>query len=158
MSGAKKLLPLVVFLALALGVAALGSVFTSAGMPEWYASLEKPPFNPPSWVFAPVWTTLYVLMAVAAWLVWRRAGLETGGRALTAWAAQLALNLAWSGLFFALQTPAVALVEIVALWLAILATILLFHRHSRIAAWLMVPYLVWVSFAAALNFAIVRLN
>ena len=158
MSRTRSLLPLLGFVALTLGIAALGGVFTSMGQPAWYDTLQKPSFNPPSWVFGPVWTTLYVMMAVAAWLVWRKADGAAGRRAIVAWAVQLALNLGWSALFFALRSPAWALAEIVVLWLAILVTVILFFRHSRLAGWLMVPYLAWVSFAAVLNFAIVRLN
>jgi translocator protein len=146
------------FLAASFAVAAIGGTFTSAGMPEWYMSLEKPAFNPPSWVFGPVWTALYIMMAVAAWLVWKASGFRGAATALTLYFVQLALNLAWSGIFFGLRAPGWALVEIVALWIAILATIVLFFRHSRVAGWLMVPYLLWVSFAAVLNAAIWSLN
>jgi translocator protein len=156
--GAVSLLALVGFLAATFAVAGIGGVFTSMGMPEWYMSLEKPSFNPPSWIFGPVWTALYALMAVAAWLVWREAGFAGATAALAMFFVQLALNLAWSGIFFALRSPGWALAEIVVLWLAILATIVLFHRHSALAAWLLVPYLLWVSFAAVLNGAIWRLN
>lgn len=146
------------FLAASFVVAAIGGMLTSAGMPEWYMSLEKPAFNPPSWIFGPVWTALYITMAVAAWLVWKSSGFRGAGPALSLYFVQLGLNLAWSGVFFALRSPGWALVEIAALWLAIAGTILLFFRHSAAAGWLMVPYLVWVSFAALLNAAIWRLN
>jgi translocator protein len=145
-------------LVLVFAVAGVGGFFNSMGMPEWYASLEKPAFQPPSWIFGPVWTLLYIMMAAAAWLVWKDAGFHGASAALTLWGVQLALNLAWSGIFFALQEPGWALVEIVILWVAILATIILFFRHSSLAGWLMVPYLLWVSFATALNAAIWRLN
>lgn len=151
-------LALAAFLVACFTVAAAGGWLTSLGMPEWYASLRKPAFNPPSAVFGPVWTTLYLFMAVAAWLVWRQGGWAGAGMALTAFAIQLALNLAWSGLFFALRVPAAALAEILVLWLAILATTILFFRHSVPAGVLMLPYLLWVAFAAVLNTAIVRLN
>lgn len=151
-------LMLAAFLAASFVVAAVGGMFTSAGMPDWYMSLEKPAFNPPSWVFGPAWTTLYIMMAVAAWLVWKRAGFGGATTALTLYFVQLALNLAWSGIFFALQSPGWALIEIVVLWLAIAATTRLFFRHSAAAGWLMVPYLAWVSFAAVLNAAIWQLN
>jgi benzodiazapine receptor len=154
----RNILALVAFLALTLAVAGVGGWFTSMGQPAWYDTLMKPSWNPPSWVFGPVWTTLYVLMAVAAWLVWKEAGFEGAGAALTLFLVQLALNLAWSGIFFALRSPGWALVEIVALWIAILATVVLFFRYSTLAGWLMVPYLLWVSFASVLNAAIVRLN
>jgi tryptophan-rich sensory protein len=139
-------------------VAGIGGWFTSLGMPEWYMSLRKPSWQPPSWLFGPVWTALYIAMAVAVWLVWQEAGLEGAGAALTLWGVQLLLNLAWSGIFFALRSPGWALLEIAILWLAILATTVLFFRHSTWAGALMVPYLAWVTFAAALNGAIVRLN
>jgi benzodiazapine receptor len=154
----RTLLVLVGFVVLTLAVAGVGGWFTSMGQPEWYGTLAKPSWNPPSWVFGPVWTTLYILMAVAAWLVWKEAGFAGAPAALTMFFVQLALNLAWSGIFFALRSPGSAMIEILALWLAILATVLLFFRHSTLAGWLMVPYLLWVSFASVLNAAIVRLN
>jgi translocator protein len=156
--GVTTWLALAGFLAASFAVATVGGMFTSAGMPEWYMGLEKPAFNPPSWVFGPVWTVLYILMAVAAWRVWRVAGFRGATTALVLYFVQLALNLAWSGIFFALRSPGWALVEIVVLWLAILATTILFFRHDRVAGWLLVPYLLWVSFASLLNGAIVRLN
>lgn len=151
-------LALAAFLAASFAVAALGGFLTSLGMPEWYRSLAKPAFSPPSWVFGPVWTVLYAAMAVAAWLVWRRAGFGGARGALTLYFVQLALNLAWSGVFFGLKAPGWALVELSALWLALLATVILFFRHSAVAGWLMVPYLGWVSFAFALNLELWRLN
>ena len=151
-------LVLVAFLAACFAVAGIGGWLTSLGMPEWYMTLRKPAWNPPSWLFGPVWTTLYVAMAVAAWLVWKQAGFDGATAALSLFFVQLALNLAWSGIFFALQSPGWALVEILALWVAILATTVLFFRHSTWAGALMVPYLLWVGFASVLNAAIVRLN
>lgn len=154
----RSVLVLVAFLVACFGVAALGGWLTSMGMPDWYATLRKPSFNPPSWIFAPVWTTLYLAMGVAAWLVWRQAGFDGGLTALSLFFVQLGLNLAWSGIFFALRSPGWALVDIIALWSAILVTMLLFFRHSTVAGWLFAPYILWVSFAAVLNAAIVRLN
>src|SRR5680860_17116 len=122
----RTILPLVGFLALSFLVAALGGWFTSMGMPEWYAALEKPSWNPPSWVFGPAWTTLYIAMAVAAWLVWKEAGFSGAPAALGLYFVQLALNLAWSGVFFALRSPGWALVELSVLWIAILAATALF--------------------------------
>lgn len=151
-------LALLAFLALTFAVAAVGGWFTSMGIGDWYASLRKPSFNPPSWVFGPVWTALYAAMAVAAWLVWRRAGFDGASAALTLFFVQLALNFAWSGLFFALRSPGLALLDIAALWIAILATTVLFFRHDAWAGALLTPYLAWVSFAAVLNAAIWRLN
>jgi benzodiazapine receptor len=154
----RSVLVLAGFLVACFAVAGVGGWFTSMGMPGWYMSLEKPSWNPPSWVFGPVWTTLYVLMAVAAWQVWRQAGPGGAAAALTLFFVQLGLNLAWSGIFFALRSPGWALVEIVLLWLAILGTASLFFRHSTLSGTLMIPYLLWVTFAAVLNGAIVRLN
>lgn len=155
---ARSILVLAGFLALSFAVAGIGGWFTSMGMPEWYASLQKPGWNPPSWVFGPAWTTLYIMMAVAAWLVWRQAGFAGASAAMTLFFVQLALNLAWSGVFFALRSPGWALVELLTLWIAILGTTALFFRHSTWAGALMLPYLAWVTFAGALNAAIVRLN
>ena len=154
----KRWLMLLFFLFLCYGAAVLGSLWTSSSVGTWYAELRKPSFNPPNWIFAPVWSTLYLLMALSAWLVWRRAG-WTGARfALALFFGQLALNVAWSGLFFALRRPGMALVEIVFLLGAIVATALAFRSVSGLAFWLMVPYTVWVAFAALLNFKIWRLN
>jgi tryptophan-rich sensory protein len=125
---------------------------------EWYASLKKPSWNPPGWVFGPVWTTLYVMMAVAAWLVWKRGGFSSQRPALVLFLAQLALNAAWTPLFFGLHRPGLAFAEILLLWLAIAAALAAFRPVSRAAAWLLTPYLAWVSFAAVLNFALWRLN
>lgn len=158
----RSFLALVLFLLVCFGVAAFGGQFTPG---EWYAALEKPAWNPPAWVFAPVWTLLYAMMAVAGWLVWRAGGPAVGaaggpsrGAALGVYALQLVLNGAWSWLFFGLQRPGLAFAEIVVLWLAILTTTVLFWRVKPLAGALLVPYLAWVSFAAALNLALWRLN
>ena len=150
-------LGLVVFLALCLEAAGLGAIATT---PEdvWYQTLEKPSWNPPGWVFGPVWTTLYVLMAVAAWLVWKSEGLKSSAMPLTLFGFQLLLNVAWSWIFFRLHQPGWAFAEILVLWFAILATTVAFFRRSRLAGGLMVPYLAWVSFASVLNFAIWQMN
>jgi translocator protein len=152
------LLGLVGFLAASFAAAALGNLFTGPAIPDWYATLEKPGFTPPSWVFGPAWTTLYILMAVAAWRVWTRAGFRDASTALTLYFIQLALNAAWSMIFFGLRAPGWALIEILVLLAAIVATTVLFFRHSRLAGWLMVPYVGWVTFATALNGAIWWLN
>ena len=124
----------------------------------WYAGLRKPSWNPPSWVFGPAWTALYLLMAVAAWLVWREGGWKAQGRVLAVFLMQWLLNALWTPLFFGLHRPGLALAEIVALWLAIAATLWSFWRVRKLAGLLLVPYLAWVSFAAVLNFAIWQLN
>jgi benzodiazapine receptor len=137
----------------------VGSVFTAPSIGSWYANVVKPELNPSSWVFGPVWTTLFALMGIAAFLIWKK-GLERRDvrMALGVFAAQLVLNTLWSIIFFGLQSPGGALVEIFFLWLAILITIVMFARISKTAAWLLVPYIAWVSFAAYLNFAIWLLN
>ena len=152
----KRFVPLLVLMAATLGAGALGGLFTSPAIPGWYAGLEKPSFNPPAAVFAPVWTTLYVLMAVAAWLVWER--VRRMDAAMVAFALQLALNVGWSWIFFGLRQPGWAFAEILVLWAAIAVTMGLFFQRSRVAGWLLAPYLAWVTFAAVLNFAIWRLN
>ncbi len=124
----------------------------------WYASLIKPSWNPPNAVFGPVWTVLYVLMGVAAWLVYRKVGFSGAGPALVLFVIQLVLNVLWSYLFFGLQRPDAAFVDIVALWMAILVVMILFWRVDRIAGGLMAPYAVWVAFASYLNFMLWRLN
>jgi len=137
----------------------IGSVFTTGSIVGWYAGIVKPTFNPPAWVFGPVWTTLFVLMGIAAFLVWRK-GLEHRNVkiALSIFIGQLVLNTLWSIIFFGLHSPGGALVEIVFLWLAIVATIITFAKVSKPAAWLLVPYILWVSFAMYLNFTIWTLN
>lgn len=135
--------------------AAVGALFMPG---EWYAALNKPAWNPPGWIFGPVWTALYAMMAVAAWLVWKRGGLAAQRRPLGLFLTQLALNALWTPLFFGLRQPGVAFAEIILLWLAILATLLAFRPVSRAAAWLLAPYLAWVSFAAVLNATLWRLN
>jgi tryptophan-rich sensory protein len=137
----------------------LGSFATMPSIPTWYASLSKPSFNPPNWIFGPVWTTLYILMGIAAGIIWNKIKQEkTASHALIIFGLQLALNILWSFLFFGLHSPFYALVEIVFLWLSILATILAFWRISKPAAALLLPYICWVSFALFLNFTLYRMN
>ena len=156
-SGLHQTAVLAGFLAICLAAGALGGLATSAKIPTWYTSLHKPAWNPPSWVFAPVWTTLYILMGVAGWLVWRKSR-SLQARVLFLFWIQLALNTVWSLVFFGLEQPGLAFAEIVVLWLAIVATVVAFRQHSGTAALLLAPYLGWVSFAAFLNFTIWRLN
>lgn len=139
--------------------AAVGGVLTGTSVNTWYRELRKPPFNPPARVFGPVWSALYAAVAAAAWLVWRRGPERADVRASTRrFGAQLGLNVLWSGLFFALRAPAVALGEIVALWGAIVAWQRSATRVDRRSRWLILPYLAWVSFATLLNAGIWWLN
>lgn len=153
-----QLLALAGLIALCLAVGAAGAWATASSVSTWYQTLAKPSFTPPDRIFGPVWTALYVMMGVAAWLVWRKTGLTGSQRAVGLFAIQLALNLGWSFLFFKARWIGGALVEIVLLWFAIAATIAVFRHHSQWAAILMMPYIAWVSFATVLNFAIWRLN
>ncbi|MDE2038021.1 MAG: tryptophan-rich sensory protein [Patescibacteria group bacterium] len=138
---------------------AVGSLFTAPAIPTWYAALAKPSFAPPNWLFGPVWTVLYLLMGVAAFLVWKKGWNGAGvRRALGAFLLQLALNALWSAAFFGLRSPLWGLADIAALWLAIVATMVLFYKVSKPAAWLLLPYLLWVSFAACLNYSLWTLN
>jgi tryptophan-rich sensory protein len=139
-----------------IGVA--GAIFTTPAIPLWYAGLVKPPLNPPNWIFGPVWSTLFALMGVSAYLVWRRRKEMSAVWALAFFALQLALNVLWSYLFFGLHAPAFAAIEIVALWLSILWTAIEFAKISRLSAALLAPYLLWVAFAVYLNYSIVLLN
>jgi translocator protein len=146
---------LVLWILVSLAAGWVGSRFLPG---EWYASLAKPSWNPPNSVFAPVWSTLYVLMGVAAWLVWRRAGFAQAPVALGLFIVQLILNSLWSYLFFGVHHPGLAFIDIVVLWLVILATTIRFWRVSVPAGVLLLPYLCWVGFASALNLQLWRLN
>ena len=149
---------LVIFIVVCLGAGGLGSVATTPEIDGWYRTLAKPSWNPPDYVFGPVWTALYILMAIAAWLVWKPAGLKAAALPLSLFAVQLLLNVAWSWIFFGLHQTGWAFAELVILWLAIIATMITFFHRSTLAGWLLVPYVAWVSFAGALNFAIWRMN
>lgn len=149
---------LLVFLALAYGVAALGGIATSRSVNTWYQTLDKPSWTPEGGTIGAVWSILYFCMAVAAWLVWMRTGTRGGVVPLGLWMLQLALNLAWSVLFFGFRSPGLAFVDLAALWLAVLATTAAFFRWSRLAGVLFLPYLAWVAFAGVLNAAVWWMN
>jgi len=136
------------------GVGAIASV--NAGL--FYSQLVQPSWAPPAWLFSPVWSTLYLLMAISAWLVWRRHGFAGASIALGLFILQLIVNAAWSWLFFVGHWGALSMAEIIVLWILILATVLAFWRHHKLAALLLVPYLAWVSFATALTFALWQAN
>jgi translocator protein len=135
--------------------AATGAMFRPG---NWYEQLRKPAWRPPNWVFPPAWTFLYLTIAVSGWLVWRTSGFAGAAFPFAIYLVQLILNASWSPIFFGMGRPDLAFIEVVMLWLSIIATIAAFHRVNAVAAWLLLPYLAWVTFAAALNLAIWRLN
>ena len=157
-SRARDLAGLAAFVLLCLAISALGGWVTATSVGSWYPTLAKPAFNPPNWVFAPVWTVLYLMIAAAGWRVWRRRGLAAAPVAMGTYALQLALNLAWSFVFFGAQAIGAALVVIAALLAAIVANAILFWKIERAAGWLLAPYAAWVAFATALNAALWWLN
>lgn len=149
---------LLAFLVICLSISVAGGAATASSVGTWYQTLQKPFFNPPNWLFAPVWTALYIMMAIAGWRVWRAHGLRGARAAMALFAVQLALNLAWSFLFFGYRMIGAALIEIILLLMAILVTTVLFWKRDRLAGMLFVPYAGWVAFATILNFALWRLN
>lgn len=155
---ARKWLVLGLLLLLVFAVSALGAQVTLPKIPAWYAGLAKPSFNPPAWLFGPVWTILYIMMAVAAWRVWLRPPSASRRAALMGFFIQLAFNAAWSPVFFGLERPRVALAVIIALLASLAMTTVKFFAVDRVAGWMLAPYLAWVAFATALNGAIVTLN
>lgn len=150
---------LLISIAVCEGAGLAGGIVTADAIPTWYVTLQKPSFTPPNWLFAPAWTTLYLLMAIAAFAVWRKgAGNQRAAIALSYFLAQLVLNMLWSFVFFGLKSPFAGVAVIVGLWAAILVTILKFFPVSKISGILMLPYVLWVTFAAALNISIWILN
>ena len=149
---------LILFLVVCLGAGGLGAWATTPEIDGWYRTIAKPAWNPPDKIFGPVWTSLYLMMAIAGWLVWKRDGFRNAAVPLTLFGVQLVFNVGWSWIFFGLHQPGWAFAEMVVLWATIAATTILFFRRSKPAGWLFVPYLAWVTFAAALNFALWRLN
>lgn len=148
----------VISISICLGVGSLGSFFTAPKISSWYATLEKPFFTPPNWIFGPVWTILYFLMGCSLYLVWQKVGDKNIKLAVLVFGGQLFLNISWSLVFFTLESPILALGVIILLWLAICLTIYLFYDISAWSSYLLIPYLIWVSFAIILNLAIVILN
>ena len=152
-----NLFRLAVSVALPLLAGFLGSIFTAPATQSWYLEISKPSWNPPSWLFAPVWTALYILMGVALYLVWQKQA-KNKGAAMVLFAVQLILNALWSFIFFGLGNFWLAWGEILVLWSFILATIISFRKINKTAGWLLLPYILWVSFASFLNFTVASLN
>jgi tryptophan-rich sensory protein len=149
---------LILSIALPVAVGAISGFFTATGTGSWYQSIQKPSWNPPNWIFGPVWTTLYVLMGIALYLVWRSPDSARRRTALWLFGIQLTLNFFWSFIFFNRQQIGGALIEIIILWIFILLTIFAFAKLNKTAAWLLVPYISWVSFATLLTYTIWALN
>jgi benzodiazapine receptor len=136
----------------------IGSLFTTPAIPEWYASLQKPSFTPPNWLFSPVWISLFLLMGVSLYLLWQTASKKEAKLALVLFSIQLILNVLWSVIFFGLKSPMVAFIEILVLWAAIFLTMTKSLKVAKAAGYLLLPYIIWVSFAAVLNFFLWKLN
>lgn len=154
-----KISKLIASILICQGAGLLGSIFTTPNIAGWYQTLQKPALTPPNWIFGPVWISLYTMMGIAVFLIWQH-GLKNKQTktALRAFVLQLALNTTWSIVFFGFQSPALGLITILFLWSSILITILFFRKISLTATWLMIPYLLWVSFATYLNYSIWILN
>lgn len=146
------------FIVICLAAGGVGAALTTSEIGGWYQTIVKPSWNPPAWIFGPVWTTLYILMGIAAWLVWLRSDNRQVRLPLIWFAIQLVLNFAWSPVFFRMHAMGLAFAVLVALWIAIATTMYLFFQRSTVAGLLLVPYLVWVSFAGVLNFTLWQLN
>jgi len=153
-----KWIKLIVSLALPQIAGIIGSLFTVKSIPTWYAALNKPGFNPPNWIFGPVWITLYVMMGISFYLVWIKKDVPNSGFLFSLFILQLILNALWSIIFFGLKSPGFAFMEIIFLWLIILMCVINFYKVSKVSSLLLVPYLLWVGFAALLNYYLWRLN
>lgn len=151
-------LKLVLCLLFTLGIGLVGGLFTAPQIQTWYVSLNKPTFNPPNWIFAPVWSTLYILMGISLFLIIRKPASVYRTQSLQFFSTQFILNFCWSFIFFNQHQIGLALLDIILMWVFILLTIIWFSRQNAIAGWLLIPYLFWVSFATILNAAILRLN
>jgi len=155
---AKQILKLVASLLLPLGVGGIAGMYTTEAIPGWYASLVQPSFNPPNWVFGPVWTTLYIIMGISLFLIWKLPASKERNQAILVFMVQLFLNFCWSFFFFHFKMIGIALVDIVALWIMILVMLFRFYKLKPISAYINIPYLLWVTFATALNAAYFFLN
>jgi translocator protein len=154
-----KIIKLIVFIVISQLAGVVGSLFTFSAIPTWYATLKKPSFSPPNWIFGPVWIALYTLMGIAAYFVWQARDVNKLAKpAIIIFLIHLVLNALWSILFFGFKNPGLAFLEIIVLWLFIAALVVLFYKIDKTAGYLLIPYLAWVSFAGFLNFSIWRLN
>ena len=154
----KNILKLIVSVVISQAAGAIGSLFTVQNIPTWYAGLNKPSFNPPNYLFGPVWITLYFMMGIAFFLVWKNSGKFDIKVPAILFITQLVLNALWSIIFFGMKNPMLGFIEIIILWAFIVLCVIKFYPVSKIAAWLLIPYLLWVSFASVLNFKLWMLN
>lgn len=153
-----QIVKLLVSLALPLGLGAIAGLFTADAVPEWYETLNKPSFSPPNWLFGPVWTTLYLLLGISLFLIWKQSKSKKRDQAVLVFFIQLALNFGWSFIFFYFNRIGLALIEIVLLWTSILVMLILFYKIKPLAAYINIPYLLWVTFATILNAGYFILN
>lgn len=153
-----KFFKLLISILLPIGLGSIAGIFTSAAVPEWYATLNRPSFNPPNWIFGPVWTILYILLGISFFLIWKQPANKKRNRAILVYLLQLLLNFAWSFIFFYFNMIGFALVEIILLWISIVIMLVLFYRIKPLAAYLNIPYLLWVTFATILNAGYYILN
>jgi tryptophan-rich sensory protein len=153
-----QILKLVASLLLPLGIGGIAGIFTTDAIPGWYATLHQPSFNPPNWVFGPVWTTLYIIMGISLFLIWKLPASRERNQAILIFMVQLLLNFCWSFFFFYFKMIGLALIDILALWIMILIMLVSFYKLKPIAAYINIPYLLWVTFATALNIAYFFLN
>ena len=154
----KSILPLLISILIVFSFGFIGSFFTTSSITTWYAFINKPLFSPPNWIFGPVWTLLYILMGISAFLIWKKRDNLKTKQALVFYGIQLILNALWSIIFFGMHNPGLALLEIIILWLFILITLIKFYKINKTAGLLFIPYLLWVSFASILNYVIWMLN
>lgn len=153
-----QLFKLIVSVALPLSVGAVAGIITAQSIEGWYNTLSKPSFNPPNWIFGPVWTTLYILMGISFFLVWKQKESASRSQAITVFLLQLLCNFAWSLIFFYFKMIGLAFVEIILLWISIVFMLFLFYKIKPVSAWINIPYLLWVSFATVLNASLYFLN
>ena len=153
-----QILKLLISIILPLSLGAIAGMFTAQSVPEWYATLNKPSFNPPDWIFGPVWTSLYILMGISLFLIWKQVASKERNLAILIFFLQLLLNFAWSFIFFYFNMIGIALIEIVLLWIGIIIMSVLFYKIKPMAAYINIPYLIWVTFATILNVSYYLLN
>lgn len=153
-----KLFKLLISIILPIGLGSIAGIFTSAAVPEWYTTLNRPSFNPPNWIFGPVWTILYILLGISFFVIWKQPASKKRNQAILVYLLQLILNFAWSFIFFYFNMIGFALIEIILLWISIVIMLVLFYRIKPLASYMNIPYLLWVTFAAILNAGYYILN